>query len=100
MTNVFGWIWGRVDDGHAGRHDAEEESDGDAGDGGDVQLLDQEGSLVEEDVKEVHVEVSLAEAVVQLLASLEQPEVDEAARLVVAVASRRGHNPEVGAETA
>jgi hypothetical protein len=37
--------------------------------------------------------------VVQLLASLEQPEVDEAARLVVAIASRRGHNPEVGAET-
>ena len=100
MTNVFGWIWGRVDDCQASRHDAEEEGDSDAGDGGDVQLLDEEGSLVEEDVNQVHVEVALAEAVVQPLAALEQAEVDEPARLVVAVPSCSGHDPEVGAETA
>ena len=100
MTNVFGWIRGRVYDCQAGRNNAEEEGDGDAGDCGDVQLLDQEGSFVEEDVNQVHVEVPLAEAVVQPLAALEQAKVDEAARLVVAVASSSGHNPEVGAETA
>ena len=44
--------------------------------------LDEEGALVVEDVDDVHVEVPLAEAVVQVLAALEQAEEDVAGRLV------------------
>ena len=76
VADVLGGIRGRVDDGETSRHDAEEQGDRDAGDGGDVQLFDEKGALVVEDVNEVHVEVSLAEAVVQVLAAFEQPEED------------------------
>lgn len=50
MADVLSGVGGRVDDGEAGRHNPKEEGDGDASDGGDVQLLDEEGPLVVEDV--------------------------------------------------
>ena len=100
MTDVLGGVRSRVDDGEASGHDPEKEGHGDAGDRGDVQLLDEERSLVVEDVDEVHVEVPLAEAVVQVLAALEQTEEDGAGRLVARLAHGRGLNPVIGSEAA
>ena len=99
MANVFGGIRGRVDDSETSRNNAEENSDGNASDRRDVQLLDEEGPLVEEDVNDVHVEVTLAEAVVQLLGALEQAEVNEAAGFVAGFTDRCWNNPIVCAET-
>jgi len=64
MAYVFGGIWSCVDDCETSRHNAKENSDRDASNCRDVQFLDEESPLMEEDVDDVHVEVTLAEAVV------------------------------------
>ena len=98
VTDVLGGVRGCVDDGETSRHDAEEQGDRDAGNGGDVQLFDEKGALVVEDVNEVHVEVSLAEAVVQVLAAFEQPEEDGSRRLVARFAHSGCLDPVVRAQ--
>ena len=98
VTDVLSGIRGCVDDGETSRHDAEEQGDRDAGNGGDVQLFDEKGALVVEDVDEVHVEVSLAEAVVQVLAAFEQPEEDGSRRLVARFAHSGCLDPVVRAQ--
>jgi len=100
MANVFCRVWGSVDDSHAGRDDAEEQGDRNASYGGDVQLLDEEGPLVVEDVDDVHVEVALTEAVVQVLAAFEQAEEDVAGGLVARLAHGVRLDPVIGPEAA
>ncbi len=65
MTNVFCGVRGSVDDCHTCRHDAKEDGHSYARDGGDEQLLQHECSLVEQDVKDVHGEVTFPKAVIQ-----------------------------------
>ena len=95
MTDVFGGVWGSVDDCHASGHDAEENGHSDARDGGDEQLLLHERPFVEQDVKDVHGKVSFSKAMVQTFGALEQTKVDGAARLVTVVPTGCGHHPVV-----
>ena len=46
MTDGFNWIRSSVDDGEHGRDDAKEDTSHDTTDGGDVELVDHQGSLV------------------------------------------------------
>ena len=48
MANGLNRVGGRVDDGHHGRDDPEEDPPAHRGDRGDVQLVDEEGSLLVE----------------------------------------------------
>ena len=48
VANGLNGVGGRVDDGHHGRYDPEEDPPAHCGDGGDVQLVDEEGSLLVE----------------------------------------------------
>ena len=48
MANGLYWVGGRVDDGHHGRDDPEEDPPAHRGNGRDVQLVDEEGSLLVE----------------------------------------------------
>ena len=65
MADRLDRVGGRVDDGHHGGDRPEEDSAADGGDGGDVELVDEEGALGVEEVEHGLPDHPLAQAGVQ-----------------------------------
>jgi len=99
VANGLNGVGGRVDDGHHGRYDPEEDPPAHRRNRRDVQLVDEEGSLLIEDVQHLMVLYSISQSRVKDGLIFKKSKCDAAIRLFcINRPLARSSHPGLGAE--